>query len=263
MRVLITGCSTGFGREAAIELARRGHEVVATARRPETLADLDVALKLALDVDSDESVSEAVVQAGEVDALVNNAGWSAHGPIEKVPLHEVRRMFETNFFGAARMIQAIAPKMRARKSGVIVNVSSMAGRVAAPLTGFYAASKFALEGLSEALHLELGHFGIRVAVIEPGFVKSSFRANAARYGTDDAPYDELERAWARSDDALIGGERPGPEIVGVAVADAVEGKRQVLRWPVGKDAELVLKARGSMDDAAFEEAMRGMLKIQW
>ena len=263
MRVLITGCSTGFGRETAIELTRRGHEVVATARRPETLADLDVAQKLALDVDSDESVRAAVAQAGEVDALVNNAGWSTHGPIEKVPLQEVRRMFETNFFGAARMIQAIVPKLRARKSGVIVNVSSMAGRVAAPLMGFYAASKFALEGLSEALHLELGHFGIRVVVIEPGFVKSSFRANATRHGTDDAPYDELQRAWAGFDEALIGGERPGPEIVGVAVADAVEGKRQVLRWPVGKDAELVLKARGSLDDAAFEEAMRGILKLRW
>jgi NAD(P)-dependent dehydrogenase (short-subunit alcohol dehydrogenase family) len=263
MRVLITGCSTGFGREAAIELARRGHEVVATARRPETLADLDVALKLVLDVDSDESVRAAVAQAEGVDALVNNAGWSAHGPIEKVPLEEVRRMFETNFFGAARMIQAVAPKMRARQSGVIVNVSSMAGRVAAPLAGFYAASKFALEALSEALHLELGHFGIRVVVIEPGFVKSSFRANAAHYGTDDAPYDELKRAWAGADEALIGGERPGPEIVGAAVADAVEGKRQTLRWPVGKDAELVLKARSSMDDATFEDAMRGIVKVQW
>ena len=263
MRVLITGCSTGFGRETAIELARRGHEVVATARRPETLADLDVALKLGLDVDSSESVSAAVAQAGEVDALVNNAGWSTHGPIEKVPLEEVRRMFETNFFGAVRMIQAIAPKLRARKSGVIVNVSSMAGRVAAPLMGFYAASKFALEGLSEALHFELGHFGIRVVVIEPGFMQSSFRANATRHGTDDAPYDELQRAWAGSDEVLIGGERPGPEIVGVAVADAIEGTRQVLRWPVGKDAEFVLKARSSMDDAAFEEAMRGILKLQW
>jgi NAD(P)-dependent dehydrogenase (short-subunit alcohol dehydrogenase family) len=194
---------------------------------------------------------------------VNNAGWSVRGPIEKVPLQEVRRMFETNFFGAARMIQAVVPKMRARQSGVIVNVSSMAGRVAAPLMGFYAASKFALEALSEALHLELGHFGIRVVVIEPGFVNSSFRANSTRYGTDDAPYDELQRAWAASADALVGGERPGPEIVGVAVADAVEEKRRVLRWPVGKDAELVLKARGSMDDAAFEEAMRGIVKLQW
>jgi NAD(P)-dependent dehydrogenase (short-subunit alcohol dehydrogenase family) len=263
MRVLITGCSTGFGRETAIELARRGHEVVATARRPETLADLDVTSKLALDVDSDESVSEAVAQAGDLDALVNNAGWSAHGPIEKVPLEDVRRMFETNFFGAARMIQAIAPKLRARQSGVIVNVSSMAGRVAAPLTGIYAASKFALEGLSEALHFELGHFGIRVVVIEPGYVKSSFRANATRHGTDDAPYDELQRAWVGSDHALVGGELPGPEIVGVAIADAVEGKRKVLRWPVGKDAELVLNARASMDDAAFEKAMQEILKIRW
>jgi NAD(P)-dependent dehydrogenase (short-subunit alcohol dehydrogenase family) len=263
MRVLITGCSTGFGREAAIELARRGHEVVATARRPETLADLDVALKLALDVDCEGSVSAAVAQVGEVDALVNNAGWSAHGPVEKVPLQAVRRMFETNFFGAARMIQALAPGMRARRRGVIVNVSSIAGRVGAPLMGFYAASKFALEGLSEALHLELAHFGIRVVVIEPGFVKSSFRDNASRYGTDDAPYDELQRAWSGSDEALIGGERPGPEIVGVAIADAVEGTRQELRWPVGKDAELVLQARRSLDDAAFEAAMRAMLKLQW
>jgi len=263
MRVLITGCSTGFGREAAIELARRGHEVVATARRPETLADLDVALKLALGVDCEGSVGAAVAQAGDVDALVNNAGWSAHGPVEKVPLQAVRRMFETNFFGAARMIQALAPGMRARRRGVIVNVSSIAGRVGAPLMGFYAASKFALEGLSEALHLELAHFGIRVVVIEPGFVKSSFRDNASRYGTDEAPYDELQRTWSGSDEALIGGERPGPEIVGVAIADAVEGKRQELRWPVGKDAELVLQARRNLDDAAFEAAMRAMLKLQW
>ncbi len=263
MRVLITGCSTGFGREAAIELARRGHEVVATARRPETLADLEVAQKLALDVDCEGSVSAAVAQAGDVDALVNNAGWSAHGPIEKVPLEAVRRMFETNFFGAARMIQALAPGMRARGRGVIVNVSSMAGRVGAPLMGFYAASKFALEGLSEALHLELGHFGVRVVVIEPGFVKSAFRDNSSRYGTDDAPYDELQRAWSGSDERLIGGERPGPEIVGVAIADAVEGKRQELRWPVGKDAERVLQARRSLDDAAFEQAMRGMLNLRW
>jgi len=263
MRVLITGCSSGFGRETAIELARRGHQVVATARRPETLADLDVSLKLALDVDSDQSVGAAVARAGEIDALVNNAGWSVHGPVEKVPLDEVRRMFETNFFGVARLIQAIAPQMRARRSGVIANVSSMAGRVAAPLMGFYAASKFALEGLSEALHLELAHFGIRVVLIEPGFVKSSFRDNAARYGTDAPPYDELQREWAGSDEVLIGGDRPGPEVVAVAIADAVEQKKQALRWPVGKDAELVLKARSSMDDASFEAAMRGMLKLRW
>lgn len=263
MRVLITGCSSGFGRSAAVELAQRGHHVVATARRPETLADLDVASKLALDVDSDASAAAAVAAAGDVDALVNNAGWSANGPAEKVPLDAVRKMFETNFFGAARMIQALAPGMRERGRGVIVNVSSVAGRVAPPLGGFYAASKFALEGLSEALHYELSHFGIRIAIVEPGYVQSNFRANSATFGVDGPPYDALQRAWDGMDEKLVGGERPGPEIVGVAIADAVEGKRDDMRWPVGSDAEMVMKARGSLDDAAFETAMRATLDLKW
>jgi len=263
MRVLITGCSSGFGRCAAIELARRGHEVVATARNPETIADLNVAQILALDVNHDESVNEAVAQAGELDALLNNAGWSTNGPIEKTPLDEVRQMFETNFFGAARMIQALSPGMRERRRGVIVNISSVAGRVAPPLSGFYAASKFALEGLSETLHYELGHFGIRVAIVEPGYVQSSFRDNSSEFGIDTEPYDELHRLWSGSDEALVGGERPGPEIVGEAIADAVEGKDTRLRWPIGKDAELVTKARASMDDESFEAAMRSMLKLDW
>ena len=244
MRVLITGCSTGFGRSASIELARRGHDVVATARRPDTLADLDVAQKLALDVDDDASVAAAVAAAGEVDALVNNAGWAATGPVEKVPIE-------------------VAQGMRDRRRGVIVNVSSVAGRVAPPLSGFYAASKFALEGLSESLHYELGHFGIRVAIIEPGYFQSSFRDNSYRFGIDTEPYDELHRAWTGSDETLVGGERPGPEIVGEAIADAIEGTDTALRWPVGQDAEMVTKARASMDDESFEAAMRSMLKLDW
>jgi NAD(P)-dependent dehydrogenase (short-subunit alcohol dehydrogenase family) len=111
-RVLITGCSTGIGRAAAVELTKRGHEVIATARRPETLADLDVAERLALDVDSDESVRAAVDKAGRVDALVNNAGFGVAGPVETLPLDQVRRMIETNVFGAWRMLQAVLPGMR-------------------------------------------------------------------------------------------------------------------------------------------------------
>ena len=263
MRVLITGCSTGFGRCASIELAKRGHDVVATARRPETLDDLDVAQKLALDVDHDASVAAAVAAAGELDALVNNAGWGVDGPVEKVPIEAAQRMFNTNFFGAARMIQAIVPGMRERGRGVIVNISSVAGRVAPPLGGFYAASKFALEALSETLHYELGHFGIRLAILEPGYIVSSFRDNASQHGIDTEPYDELHRMWTGSDETLVGGERPGPEIVGEAIADAVEGKDTRLRWPIGKDAELVTKARASMDDESFEAAMRSMLKLDW
>ena len=123
-RALVTGCSTGIGRATALELTARGYEVVATARRPGTIADLEVAEKLALDVDSDSSVAEAVAAAGPVDVLVNNAGFGVEGPIESVPIDEVRRMFETNVFGSVRMIQAVLPGMRERARGAIVNVTS-------------------------------------------------------------------------------------------------------------------------------------------
>src|SRR5207248_1376906 len=126
-RALVTGCSTGIGRATAIELTARGYEVIATARRVETLADLKVAQTLALDVDDDEAVAAIRDQVGPVDVLVNNAGFGVEGAVETVPLSDVRRMFETNFFGAARMIQAFVPAMRERGSGAIVNVTSTAG----------------------------------------------------------------------------------------------------------------------------------------
>ena len=183
-RVLITGCSTGIGRATAVELTARGHEVVATARRPESLDGLEVAERLALDVDDAASVQAAVAAAGTVDVLVNNAGWESAGPVEKADLDEVRAMFETNLLGAARMVQAVLPAMRERGSGTIVNVSSVAGVVAGPLNGFYAASKHALEAMSESLHYEVGHFGVRVVIIEPGAFATAFGDNARRHGED-------------------------------------------------------------------------------
>src|SRR5436190_8027340 len=125
-RVLVTGCSTGIGRASAVELTKRGHEVVATARKPESIADLDVAATLALDVDSEESVRAAIEAAGAVDVLVNNAGFEISGPVELMPIDEVKAMFETNFFGTLRMIQGVLPHMREQERGVIVNVSSLA-----------------------------------------------------------------------------------------------------------------------------------------
>lgn len=264
MRVLITGCSTGFGRSAATELAARGHDVVATARKVEVLDDLEVAQRLALDVDDDASVHAAVAAAGPVDALVNNAGFGVIGPVECVPLAEGRRGMETNFFGAVRMIQALLPAMRERGSGTIVNVTSLAGRVAPPLDGFYSATKFALEGLSEALHYEVGHFGIRVRLVEPGVFATGFQSNVARFGVDAPPYDELDRQWSGARDVLIaGGDAPGPEAVAVAIADAVESTEPRLRWPVGADAEMVVAARAASTDEEFEATMRATLGLTW
>jgi NAD(P)-dependent dehydrogenase (short-subunit alcohol dehydrogenase family) len=263
-RVLITGCSTGFGRAAAVELTKRGHEVVATARKPEVLDDLDVAERLRLDVDDDASVAAAVAAAGELDALVNNAGFGVIGPVELVPIEEARRGMETNFFGSVRMIQAVLPGMRARGGGTIVNVSSVAGRVAPPLDGFYSASKFALEGMSEALHFEVGHFGIRIRLVEPGVFETGFRGNIARYGLDAAPYDELDRQWELARSRLIGGsEAPGPEAVAITIADALESTEPGLRWPVGADAELVTAARATSTDEEFEATMRTALGLEW
>ena len=265
MRVLITGCSSGFGRDAAVELTKRGHEVIATARRPEVLEDLDVAQRLALDVDSDDSVAACVGAAGRVDVLVNNAGFGVIGPVERLPIAEGKRLFETNFFGALRMIQAVLPQMRERGDGTIINVTSVAGRVAPPLDGMYSGSKFALEGLSEALMREVNHFGIKVALVEPGFFETTFSDNAHRFGMDSAPYDELETAWSTATTLLRGGAEvgPGPEAVAATIADIVESDAPAFRYPVGDDAVMVLGARDQMDDETFEATMRATLELEW
>lgn len=262
-RVLITGCSTGIGRATALELAARGHEVVATARRPESLAELDVSMRLALDVDSDDSVACALEAAGELDVVVNNAGISVSGPVEKVPLDAAKQMFETNLWGPLRMIQGVLARWRERGSGIIVNVSSVAGLTGQPLGGLYCASKWALEALSESVHLEMDHYGIRVVVVEPGYFETAMSTNSRTFGVDDAPYDELEQIWSSAADRLGRAERPGPERVAIAIADAIEDDAAPLRHPVGDDATLVSAARASMDFEGFEDAMRATLDIEW
>jgi NAD(P)-dependent dehydrogenase (short-subunit alcohol dehydrogenase family) len=263
-RALITGCSTGIGRATAVELMKRGHEVVATARRPEVLDDLDVTARLALDVTSDASVAAAVAAAGDIDILVNNAGIGVGGPVEQVPLAHAQAMFETNVWGAARMVQALAPGMRARSRGAIVNVTSLAGRAVAPLQGYYAASKWALEALSEAMESELRHWGIRVIVIEPGFIDTPMLQKENDFEMPAAPYDELRRIWDAASAKLSGdGALPGPELVAGAIADALEEDPPVLRHPVGADAEMVVAARDSMSYEQFISTMREMLGIDW
>lgn len=263
MRVLVTGASTGIGRATAEVLTARGHEVVATARRPEALDGLEVASKLPLDVTSDASVAACAAAAGAIDALVNNAGISETGPLETYPHEVLAKMFETNVFGPMRMVRAFVPAMRQRGRGVVVNVTSVEGKVAAPLAGAYCGTKHALEALSESLAFEVGHFGIRVVIVEPGYIAPGM-VNQVRHGEDGTPYAELRRQWSGTDAKLVGADgRPGPELVGTAIADAIDDPTTPLRVPVGADAEMVLAARRDLSDGEFQQAMRQLLGIDW
>jgi NAD(P)-dependent dehydrogenase (short-subunit alcohol dehydrogenase family) len=262
MRILVTGAARAIGRATAIECARRGHEVVATARDDRLLEDLDVAKRLALDVTDIASVRAAVNAAGELDAVVNNAALSGAGPLEDFPMDRLQLIMDTNTYGALRVAQELIPAWRERGAGVIVNVSSVQGRVSTPLEGAYAASKYALEALSETLHYELAHFGIRIVIVEPGYIAPGMKAAPRHDGP--AEYTGLWEQWTGTDAKMTGPTgRPGPELVGVAIADAIENPATPLRVPVGADAEMVLSARQHFDDAAFEAAMRKTLDLQW
>lgn len=271
-RILITGCSTGIGRATAVACALAGHQVIATARNPETLRDLadeaPVEATLRLDVTDEASVRDSLTSAGEIDVVVNNAGFEVAGPVELASLEDIRTMFETNYFGVIRMVQAFAPRMRHRGHGVFVNVSSVAGRVAGPLNGFYAGSKHALEALSDSMHYELSRFGIRTIVIEPGAIATNFRDNIVHTGDHTPPYDELRRQWDAASDVLRGGnEPPGPEVVAAVIATAIDdaliGGDGPRRIPVGDDAAMVIPTWHSHDDAAFESLMRTTLNLHW
>jgi NAD(P)-dependent dehydrogenase (short-subunit alcohol dehydrogenase family) len=208
------------------------------------------------------SVRAAIGAAGELDAVVNNAALSGAGPLEDFPMERLQRVMDTNTYGALRVIQEVVPAWRRRGSGVIVNVSSVQGRVSTPLEGAYSASKYALEALSETLHYELAHFGLRVVIIQPGYIAPGMKASPRHDGPSE--YAGLWEQWTGTDAKMTGPEgRPGPELVGVAIADAIENPATPLRVPVGTDAEMVLGARQHFDDAAFEAAMRKTLDLQW
>ena len=262
MRVLVTGAARAIGRATVEVLAARGHEVVATARNPELLEGLPSAQVLALDVTNDESVRAAVDAAGELDAVVNNAGVPGAGPLETYPIASFVDVLEVNTLGPLRMAQAVAPSWRARGSGVLVNISSVQGKVGTPLEGPYAASKHALEALSESLYFELGHFGIRVVIVEPGYIAPGMKHGEERPIPE--AYAELHAQWSGTAATLTGPQgRPAPELVGVAVADAVEDPDTPLRVEVGNDATTVLELRRTLDDAAFEATMPQALGLTW
>lgn len=238
--VLITGCSKGIGRELAQRLAQSGYSTVATARKVETIEDIPATLKLQLDVTQPRSVDAAVEHTierlGRLDVLVNNAGYAVFGAIEETSDEQAQALFNTNVYGVMRMIRAVAPQMRRQKAGRIINVSSLEGIRSVPAMGAYSASKFAVEGLSDALRFELAPFGIQVVLIEPGILKTE------AVGTDNAdspasmtsansPYRNLYR---RLDQYYADMQRnqPGPEAVAQVIQQAIESQKPKTRYLV-------------------------------
>ena len=263
--VLITGCSTGIGRETARHLAGRGHRVFATARRPEAIEDLraEGCETLACDV-TDEASMKACVDAveeaaGSVGALVNNAGYSQSGAVETVPLESIRRQFETNVFGLVRMCQLVLPGMRRAGHGRIVNLSSIGGRLTFPGGGAYHGTKHAVEAFSDVLRFEVAGFGIQVVVIEPGLITTEF-ANAAvgsmRDVSHEGPYGEFNTAVGRETAgayeggmARLGG---GPETVARKIERAITARRPRTRYSVTPSAKISLGARALMTDRMWD-----------
>jgi len=266
---LITGCSAGgIGHELAKMLAAKGYTVFATVRTAAKAGDLTSTENvnvLEMDVRDEASVKSGLAQAGEIDVLVNNAGFEVWGALEEMTVDDIKDQFETNVYGPFRLILGVLPAMRSRGSGVVINVSSVAGRVGAPLNGLYAASKYALEALSETLHYECQRFGIRVHVIEPGFVATSFGSNRRLVGAaagKESPYSELVSQWEAVSERVAPGGRSTPADVAGVIAGAIESGDK-LRYPATPDATVIFAARKAMDDEQFEAAMRQQLGLTW
>jgi NAD(P)-dependent dehydrogenase (short-subunit alcohol dehydrogenase family) len=273
--VLITGCSTGIGRATAEHFATHGWTVYATARRPETLRDLTAkgCKILPLDV-CDEASMQAAVQAveqahGAVGVLINNAGYGQEGPVEDIPMADVRRQFETNVFGLVRLCQLVLPGMRRQGWGKIVNLSSMGGQLTLPGGGFYHATKYAVEALSDALRFEVRGFGVDVVVVEPGPIKTQFGdtavgsfAEAARGASPYAAfYGVLAQRIREAYDGPMAMFAAAPEAVAVVIEKAVTTRKPHTRYPVTFAARFLMGLRRWLPDRAFDAFLRTQFPV--
>ncbi len=265
---LVTGASSGIGEATARKLLAEGYRVYAGARRVERMQGLKQAgaVPLALDVTDDASMTAAIEtirgQAGRLDALVNNAGYGSYGALEDVPMEEARRQFEVNVFGLARLTQLALPMMRAQQSGTIVNITSVGGKMHEPLGSWYHATKFAVEGLSDCLRMELEPFGIHVVVVEPGAIKTEWggiaREGMLQYSGGTA-YAAQAQAHARMfEGADKSSMASPPEVVADTIAAALRARRPRTRYATGGGAKMILALRRFSSDRGFDWLMRTM-----
>lgn len=257
--ILITGASSGIGRATAKYFQRQGWNVVATMRAPDQEAELSAlerVLVTRLDVQDGASIQAAVAEGlqafGRIDVVLNNAGYGAYGPLEATPLDKIRRQYEVNVIGLLATTKALLPHFRAQRSGAIINVSSIGGRMTFPLGTLYHGTKFAVEGLSEALHFELAPLGVRVKIIEPGAIQSDFAGRSFDFSNDPAldAYQPLVQSLFAALGPMMANAAPAQLVAEAIFRAATDGSDQ-LRYEVGADAVALLAARRAADDAAF------------
>jgi short-subunit dehydrogenase len=262
--ILITGVSSGIGSATAEHLAGRGYRVFGTARSPHQGNAIPGVTMLPLDVTLAPSVSHAVQAvidaAGRIDVLVNNAGLGLFGAFEETSIEQAQALFDTNVFGVIRTSQAVLPHMRARRSGLIVNVSSVQGFIPAPYAAIYSSTKHALEGLSESLDHEVRQFGIRVVLVEPAFTRTGFEASSATAARPLDAYDE-ERSRVVAAVAANFKGAPAPQGVAEEIARAIESPYR-LRRPVGSQAKLIGRLRRFMPAAAVDRQLRKVFALE-
>lgn len=267
--VLLTGCSSGIGLATCHVLSRNNFMTYGTVRnlsKAKKIQDLinreNLSLKiLRLDVNDNQSIKLAVkkilTDTGRIDVLINNAGYGMFGPVEEITTQEIKKQFETNFFGTIRLIKAIVPIMRKQGNGTIVNISSMVGRFGVPLNSAYVSSKFAVEGLSESISFELEEFGTRVIVIEPGVVKSDFFHNVKVKGMNlESPYHKLMERRVNFLDKAMKNSLTSSYDVADTILEALNSKDPKFRYVIGNDATNSLRMRNSLSDRKFMEWIR-------
>lgn len=266
--VLITGASAGIGKATAIYLAQNGYNVYGAARRTEKMNELkNFGIKpIALDVTKDESVTTCVNQvlkeAGSIDVLVNNAGFGSYGAIEDVSMEDARYQLEVNVFGAMRLTQLVLPKMRENKYGKIVNISSVGGKVAFPLGGWYHASKFALEALSDSLRNEVREFGIDIIVIEPGATKSEWGGiafDSLVKVSGNTAYKDLATKTHKAFTQLSD-NNPEPIVIAKLIKKGIEAKNPKMRYAGGGMASMVLLLGKVLPDKLMDKVIMSQLK---
>jgi NAD(P)-dependent dehydrogenase (short-subunit alcohol dehydrogenase family) len=258
---LVTGGSSGIGERTAIRLEEAGFTTYAVARRVDRMEGLAQAgiTTFAMDVTDDDSMTTGVRRIldehGRFDVLVNNAGYGSYGAVENVPIDEARRQFEVNVFGLARLIQLVTPTMREQRSGRIINISSVGGKYYEPLGAWYHATKFAVEGFSDSLRLELAPYGVRVVIVEPGPIRTEWNELARAHLVSSSAGTAYERQAEGVRARMESGDGPmmsGPDVVARKIARAATVRRPRSRYPVGRGAGSMVAARRVLPDRAMD-----------